>query len=137
MRNIYLSVVTFSVLLFAMPLRAELVDIDNARLQALIDEGVPVIDVRREDEWQETGIIEGSILQTFFDKAGRYDAPKWLSELSVTIDTSDPFILICHSGTRSSIIGKWLGKQFETVYNVEDGIVEWLVDKQPVVALDK
>jgi len=38
---------------------ADRIDIDNEKLQTLIDEGVPVVDVRRLDEWKSTGIIKG------------------------------------------------------------------------------
>ncbi len=121
----------------ALPARAELIDIDNSKLQELIEQGVPVIDVRRADEWLTTGVIENSMLQTFFDKEGRYDAPAWFSALDENIDTSKPLILICRSGARSSIIGKWLGKQLETVYNVESGLVQWIAEKRPVVTVKK
>lgn len=121
----------------ALPARAELIDIDSGKLQELIEQGVPVIDVRRADEWFTTGVIENSMLQTFFDKQGGYDAPAWFNVLDENIDTSKPLILICHSGARSSIIGKWLGKQLETVYNVESGIVKWIAEKRPVVAVKK
>ena len=121
-------------LLFVTPLRAELINIDNAALEELIDQGVPVIDVRRSEEWTATGIVKGSHLITFFDDKGRYDADQWLAQLKQTVDTDKPLILICHSGGRTSIIGKWLGKQLETVYNVDRGIVHWIVDKRETVA---
>jgi len=105
---------------------ADMIDIDNQKLKALIEQGVPVVDVRRAEEWDATGVIEGSHLLTFFDKAGRYDAEKWKSTLSSKIDTNEPVILICHAGVRTSIIGKWLSRQVETVYNVDKGIVSWL-----------
>ncbi len=136
MHRILLLAVAMTAFLLTSPLRAELIDIDNTKLQELISEGVTVIDVRRAEEWQETGVIEGSRLQTFFDKSGRYDAKQWLDELDAAIDTSEPLILICQSGVRSSIIGKWLGKQLDAVYNVEAGIVKWIADKHPVVAMN-
>ncbi len=108
------------------PAFAELTGIDNEALQSLIDEGTPVIDVRRLDEWKKTGVIKDSHLLTFFDEKGRYDAQKWLSQLSELIDPNEPFVLICHSGGRTSIIGQWLGKEFDRVYNVEDGMMSWI-----------
>ena len=115
-------------------LHAEVIDIDSPRLQELIQQGVVVIDVRRAEEWSATGIIEGSELMTFFDAQGRYDAVQWLDEVKKQVDTEAPVILICHSGVRSSIISKWLGKQIDTVYNVKDGIVAWKKDQRPTVA---
>ncbi len=112
---------------------ADLIGIDNDKLQTMMESGVPVIDVRRADEWEALGVIEGSHRMTFFDKAGRYDAQQWFEQLSATIDTGKPFVLICHSGTRTSIIGKWLGKQLDTVYHAQDGIEKWIGEKRPVV----
>ena len=47
--------------------RAEIINIDNAELARLAASGVPVIDIRTEGEWKETGVIAGSRLLTFFD----------------------------------------------------------------------
>ena len=113
---------------------AELTGIGNEKLQSLLNAGVPVIDVRRADEWAELGIVEGSHLMTFFDKEGRYDAKAWFDTFSNKVDTDQPFVLICHSGTRTSIIGKWLGKQLDEVYHLEDGITGWIDEKRPVVS---
>ena len=108
--------------------QADLTDIDNKQLQSLLDEGVPIVDVRRKDEWQATGVIAGSHLLTFFDEQGRYDANAWLGNLSEVINPEEPFILICHAGMRSLSVGKWLGKNYDTVYNVENGIAHWIKD---------
>jgi len=105
---------------------ADKIDIDNKELKALMEQGVPVIDLRRAEEWNKTGVIDGSHLMTFFDKAGRYDAEKWMNALSSKINVNEPLILICHSGVRTNIVGKWLSEHVGTVYNVEEGIVSWL-----------
>lgn len=127
----------FAIICYALVPRtaiADMVDIDNSQLRELMEQGVPLIDLRRADEWKKTGVIEGSHLMTFFDKAGNYDAAKWQQALASTIDTSKPVILICHSGVRTSIVGKWLAKQMDTVYNVEDGIVRWMKEGNSTVA---
>ena len=36
---------------------AEVIDIDNAQLEKLNKSGVPVIDIRLQSEWEETGIV--------------------------------------------------------------------------------
>jgi rhodanese-related sulfurtransferase len=68
-------------LLLALPVCAEVVDIDNAELARLAAAGVPVIDIRTAGEWKETGILPGSRLLTFFDERGRADPPAWLQQL--------------------------------------------------------
>ncbi|OED38941.1 hypothetical protein AB833_17975 [Chromatiales bacterium (ex Bugula neritina AB1)] len=116
------------------PAKAEVINIDNQTLLELLDEGVPVIDVRRADEWQSTGIVEGSTLLTFFDSAGNYNAKQWLQTLSGQVDTSKPLVLICMVGGRTSMISKWLGRQLDTVYNVENGIAGWITAGNKTVA---
>ena len=68
--------------------RAEVIDIDNKTLARLIEEGVPVIDIRREDEWSATGVIDDSHLMTFFDAKGNHDAPAWRSALDADVAAS-------------------------------------------------
>ena len=106
---------------------AEVVDIDNATLQTLLDEGIPIIDVRRSDEWTETGVIENSNLLTFFDAQGGYDAEYWEQGLNAFATSDKPVILICRSGGRSSTISQWLSKKmgYAKVYNVAEGILSW------------
>jgi len=125
--------VPIAVMLISAVSHADLTDVDNKQLREMIDAGVPVIDVRRVDEWQETGVIEGSHLLTFFDSKGRYDAADWLGRVEQIVDLNEPFVLICESGTRSSIIGKWLAKQMDTVHHADGGMSSWMRDKGSVV----
>ena len=46
---------------------AEVENIDNQKLQFLISDGVPIIDIREEIEWKDTGVVNKSHLITFFD----------------------------------------------------------------------
>ena len=114
---------------------AELVDINSQQLEALVAEGVPVIDVRRSSEWKNTGIIEGSHLITFFDKQGNYDAEQWMNELALQINVQEPFVLICQTGVRSLAVGAWLGIEFDTVYNVQEGIASFIKDGHQVAPI--
>ena len=93
--------------LFTVPgfAQAQLVNIDNAGLASLIDQGVPVIDVRTADEWLETGVVSDSHLMTFFDGLGRFDAGEWYSKLSRIAGPEDPVVLIYHTGVHSRVIG--------------------------------
>ena len=79
-----LRIVAFCAMLAlgGLPLHAEVIDVDGAGLERLRADGVPVIDVRRADEWRETGVIEDSHLLTFYDKQGRYDLERWLPALA-------------------------------------------------------
>ena len=59
--------------LSALAAQAEVIDIDNAQLAQLMKSGVTVIDIRTKPEWEETGILPGSKLLTFFDERGKAD----------------------------------------------------------------
>src|SRR5210317_2107696 len=46
-------------------------NLDNGHLKTLLEQGVPIYDIRRPEEWRQTGVIEGSRLLTFVDAGGR------------------------------------------------------------------
>lgn len=114
---------------------ADVTEIGNQALQKLLDEGVAVVDVRRLDEWQQTGVIDGAHLLTFFDKQGRYNAKQWLDELAGIAPNGAPVVLICARGVRSKSIAKLLDKQlgFEGVHNHTRGMLHWIDKGLPVV----
>ncbi len=52
--------------------RAEAVPVASPdEVRAMVDQGAKVVDIRRADEWRETGVIDGSILLTAIDADGR------------------------------------------------------------------
>ena len=131
--------VTSFLLMAMLPLSlwAEIIHINNGELKALIAEDVTLIDVRRNEEWKQTGVVDGSHPLTFFDKAGNYDAKAWLSDLSSIVPKDQPVILICHAGVRSKVIANWLsnGVGYQKVYNVKKGIEDWIDQGNPTVGL--
>ena len=70
---------------------SEVFEVEGNELQKLIDEGVPIIDIRREEEWFSTGIIKNSNLLTFFDKDGKYDLENWMNEFENIVQKDNPF----------------------------------------------
>ena len=98
--------------------------------------GVPIIDIRRSEEWDATGVIEGSHLLTFFDAQGNYDARAWLTKLSAIAVPDERVAIICHSGGRSSVVSRFLDEQvdFQRVFNVRKGIAEWIAEGRPTVS---
>ena len=107
---------------------AEVKDINVDELKNLISEGVTVIDVRTPGEWNQTGIVEGSIPIMFFDEKRKAHPRQWLDLASNHVQPSDKVAIICRTGSRSKVIGKYLIRQhgFESVYNVKGGIVSWV-----------
>ena len=131
----FFALVAFSAISLSSGAFAAITDVDNVALTELIEQGVPVIDVRRQDEWANTGTIEGSHLMTFFDKNGRYDAKAWLAELDKLVSIDEPFVLICAAGVRSQNIAQLLDARlgYTGVHNVKKGIDHWIKKGQAVV----
>lgn len=127
--------VAFLCLFASLAAHAEIVDIDNAELARLSAAGVPVIDIRTEGEWKETGIVPGSRLITLFDERGRADAPAWLEKVKGVAKPDQPVIVICRSGNRTKMASQLLSQQagYRTVYNVKSGIRAWAGEGRPMV----
>ena len=132
-----LRIVAFCAMLVVggVPLHAEVIQVDSAGLERLRADGVAVIDVRRAEEWRETGVIDGSHLLTFFDKKGRYDLDTWLPALAAIAESGEPVALICRSGKRSGRVARLLDEQFgyRHVYTARDGIVGWIEEGRSTV----
>lgn len=109
-------------------------NIDNDQLKALRQQGVPVYDIRRPEEWRETGIVEGSRLLTFVDARGQL-LPDFLPRLTTEVAKDQPVILICRTGSRTDTLARYLVEElgYTQVYNVRDGITRWRRDGHPVV----
>ena len=121
--------------LAALTARAEVTDIDNAELDRLMKAGATVIDIRTAPEWEETGIVKGSHLLTFFDERGRFDAAAWLEQVKLVAKPGDPVIVICRTGNRTKPVSQFLDKQpgYTKVYNVRNGIKAWIGSGAPVI----
>ena len=107
---------------------SEVYKVDNLELQNLIVSEVPLIDIRTKEEWLSTGVIKNSHLITFFDEYGNYNVEEWEEKLLKIVNKSDPFILICRSGSRTSIISNYLSnsRDYLKVYDVKKGIKSWI-----------
>ena len=119
-------------------LHADVIDVDPEALARLLDEGVPIVDIRRPQEWRDTGVVEGSHLMTFFDADGDYDAVAWKAALDGIVDADEPVVLICRTGRRTEIVGQWLSERagHATVYAVDGGIAGWTGSGGETVAPD-
>lgn len=124
-----------SLALATLGVHAEIIDIDSAELDKLIKKGVPVVDIRLQSEWEETGIVSDSKLLTFFDERGKVDAPAWLNKFSPIAKPDQPVIVICRTGNRTKAVSQFLSQQagYATVYNVKSGIKGWIKDGGAVV----
>ncbi|MCP5366343.1 MAG: FKBP-type peptidyl-prolyl cis-trans isomerase [Hyphomicrobiales bacterium] len=110
-------------------------NVDNGDLKALLARGVVLVDLRRDDEWQKTGVVAGSRLVTAFDKRGKL-RPEFLSEFKQHVTGKDQeVVLICRTGNRSAVIAQALTEQlgYQHIHNVQHGITKWIRDGNAVV----
>lgn len=117
-----------------LPVHADAVtSADPAEVRALIEQGAKVVDIRRADEWRETGVIDGSILLTAVDAHGRL-VPGFPEALADALGRDDTVIVICRSGSRSAVITRMLseGEGFTRLVDAGGGIRAWLGAGQPV-----
>lgn len=100
--------------------------IDVARLDALIQAGVPVVDIRRTEEWRATGVIPGSSLITAFDHNGQLERG-FVERLRAAVGNDQPVALICRSGNRSAAAARLLaeGGWSVKIYDVAGGVRDW------------
>ena len=110
---------------------ADIVDVNNQQIKELSKNNIPIVDIRRSSEWDQTGVVPKSILLTFFDKEGNYNYDEWYEKLRLEIDESKPIILICRTGRRTAIIAKMMEiKKFDNIiYNAKNGITSWIDEK--------
>lgn len=108
-------------------------NIDNAELKDLLDKGTKIIDIRRPEEWKQTGVVKGSVLLTAFDGRGQ-PVKGFLPELEKQIGKDEPVIFICRTGNRTGVVSMALAEQlgYNKVINVTDGITRWIAEGNPV-----
>ena len=135
-RRIFVLSLFIITLISSFDVFAEVGNISNEELKQMMSENVPIIDIRRLDEWRSTGVIQGSHLLTFFDARGNYDLKKWLSELNKIAGKNDKFILVCRSGNRTGQVSHFLDQKlgYKNVYHLKRGIKNWIKTGDKVVS---
>lgn len=136
MRRLFVSVLFAITACAAFAARADIIDIDNAQLAKLAASGVPLIDIRTRAEWEESGVVPGSHLLTFFDERGQADPTAWLAKAKLIAKPGDPLIVICRSGNRTKALSQFLSQQagYARVYNVKNGIRDWAKEGRPMTS---
>ncbi len=111
-------------------------NLNNEQLKVMVEQGTPVYDIRRAEEWRETGVVANSQLLTFVDAGGRV-LPDFMHRFTAAIGKNDPVILICRTGNRTGTLARHLVEQmgYTRVYNVRNGITHWIGTNQPVTRL--
>lgn len=108
-------------------------NVDNGQLKTLLAQGVPLYDVRRPEEWRQTGVVAGSRTLTYVDAKGRVN-PELLPRIQAEVPKDAPIALICRTGNRTDALARELAAQgYTRIYNVRDGITRWIGEGSPVV----
>ncbi len=133
--RIKLVALSFVFLLNSAQLFAEIYEVNNEKIKLLLASNVPLIDIRTEGEWYETGVIKSSHLMTFFDKNGSYDFRKWMTEVGEIANENGPVVIICRSGRRSRIVSNMIIKENSEylIYHATNGIKSWIESSNKTV----
>ena len=107
--------------------QAQDIEIEVAQLKNLLDSKAVVVDIRREEEWKQTGVIFESILSTFFNKDGTANINVFLDDLRESVSPKQTILLICRTGRRTKVATKFMlsNTEFKEVFSVSGGITEW------------
>lgn len=107
--------------------------IDNAQLQAKLASGIKLIDIRRPEEWKQTGVVEGSIKATAFNANGQFQK-SFVEMLEKTVKPDEEFVVICRTGNRTAALSNWLATKggYSKVLNHRDGITDWIGEGRAV-----
>ena len=127
--------ITIFLMISSMSLFAEIVEVNNDKIDKLIKVGVPLVDIRTKREWYETGVIDQSNLLTFFDKYGNSKVEEWITKFEKIAGRIDPVIIICRSGRRSRVVANYLVQKenYLTVYHATNGIKSWIESNNKIV----
>lgn len=109
-------------------------NLDHQALAARLQAGdIKVIDIRRADEWQATGVIPGSHLLTAFDERGHL-VPSFPQDIQALVKPDEPFVIVCRVGNRTGVLSRALAEQagYSKVHNLEEGITDWISQGQAV-----
>ena len=107
--------------------QAQDIEIEVVQLKNLLDSNAVVVDIRREEEWKQTGVIFVSILSTFFNKDGTANINIFLDDLKESVSPEQTILLICRTGRRTKVATNFMlsNTEFKEVFSVSGGITEW------------
>ena len=123
----YFLILLLSIFLNLNVAQAQDIEIEVAQLKNLLDNNAVLVDIRREEEWKQTGVIFGSMLSTFFNKDGTANINVFLSDLRENVSAEQTILLICRTGRRTKLAANFMlsNTEFKEVFSVTGGITEW------------
>ena len=121
------ATLVFDIELLALSSPTKLGQVSPTELLQAKKEGVVIVDIRRLDEWIQTGVIDGAKTITAFRKNGSLH-PDFQREFSKIVPSPEtPVVLYCRTGNRTTSLGMALIEQlgFSKVSHLTAGIVGW------------
>ncbi len=111
---------------FVLPKAASGYEVKAMTAKEMAQAKAVIVDIRRPEEWADTGVIKGAKLITFSD------ADSFLAQLG-PVPAGSPLVLICHSGRRSGAAAAALtGKIDAPIISYEGGMSAWIAGKGAV-----
>ncbi|WP_420396113.1 rhodanese-like domain-containing protein [Nioella sp.] len=93
------------------------------------DDSVLLVDIRRPEEWQQTGVVEGALLITYADR------DSFLAALRPHLQEGQSLALICRTGNRTSRATRQIAEAVDApVIDVAGGMVRVLREGYSPVA---
>ena len=118
------------ILMLAISMPVSLGQATPADLLRAQKDGVVIVDIRRPDEWSQTGVIAGAKTVTAFETNGCLH-PEFQQKFIALVPSPDtPVLLYCRSGSRTANLGTALLEQlgFSQVTHLRGGILSWKAD---------
>jgi len=103
----------------------------TTQVQEAMTRNVPIIDIRRLDEWKKYGTIKGSHKLSFFDSKGKYNINKWMYDFNkIVTDKNQEFILVCAHANRTKVVINFLQETgYTNAHDLKGGINYGWIDK--------
>ena len=102
----------------------------SADLSQAQKDGMIIVDIRRPEEWAQTGVIEGAETITAFEANGSLH-PDFQQKFMALVSSPDtPVFLYCLAGVRTTNLGTALIEKlgFSRVVHLSGGILSWTAD---------
>ena len=124
------ATLVFDVELLAISMPLSLGQATSADLLQAQKDGVVIVDIRRPDEWSQTGVIKGAETITAFEANGRLH-PQFQQKFMALVPSPDtPVLIYCRSGNRTTNLGMALVEKlgYSQVAHLSEGILGWTAD---------
>ena len=130
------ATLVFDIELLTVTVPASLGQATPADLLQAQKNGVIIVDIRRPDEWSQTGVIAGAETITAFEANGNFHPDFQQRFMSLVPTAETPVLLYCLMGARTTNLGMALIEQlgFLHVTHLSEGIMGWIANGYETIA---